>query len=260
MSFQRAARAALADRGSRPRLLVAVVVIVTLAALFLSCGSSSHQGTVPDHTAYVTEPATGSVILLHINGSSGAITLGAQTPPVHNSSPTGLALLPSKKFLYVANSRADSISIFNVGADGTLTLSGNPTPAGSGPWAAVIDPSGKYLLVTNNYFSDNVSVFSIDPGSGALSEVPGSPFFANGNPTEILVTPSGKFVYVTNPGIGMVTAFSFCPPQMASEPQCSGATSILATVPGPRSLRGRSLRPGARCDGTIPLRCESCGN
>jgi len=210
MSFQRAARAALAGRSCFPRILVAAAVVVILAGLSLSCGSSgSSQGTVPSHIAYVTLPATGQVLLLHINGSTGAVTAGARTPPVQNISPTGLALLPSKKFLYVANSRADTISIFSVATDGTLTLSGTPTPAGSGPWAAVIDPSGKYLLVTNNYSSDNISVFSIDPNSGALTEVPGSPFFANANPTEILITPSGKFVYVTNPGIGMVTAFSF---------------------------------------------------
>jgi 6-phosphogluconolactonase (cycloisomerase 2 family) len=220
MSFQRAARAALASQSYLLPISVAAAVVVILAGLSLSCGSSaSSQGTVPSHSAYVTLPATGQVLLLHINGSTGAITAGARTAAVQNISPTGLALLPSKKFLYVANSRADTISIFNVATDGTLTLSGTPTPAGSGPWAAVIDPSGKYLLVTNNYFSDNVSVFSIDPGSGALTEVPGSPFLANANPTEILITPSGKFVYVTNPGIGMVTAFSF-------------SNGVLTPVPG----------------------------
>jgi 6-phosphogluconolactonase len=213
MSFQRAARAALAGQTCLRRILVAVVVVVILAGLSLSCGNSS-PSTPPgqDHNAYVTLPDDGSVRLLHINGSTGAITLGAKTPTTENTSPTGLALLPSKKFLYAANSRDDTISIFNVASDGTLTLSGTPTPAGSGPWAAVIDPSGKYLLVTNSFGDNNqgsVSVFSIDAGSGALSEVAGSPFYANANPAEILITPSGKFVYVTNPGIGMVTAFTF---------------------------------------------------
>jgi 6-phosphogluconolactonase len=209
MSFLRAARAALVGQTGLRRILVAVAVV--LAGLSLSCGNSSHSTpTGPNHNAYVTLPDTGSVLLLHINGATGAITMGSQTPQVENTSPTGLALLPSKKFLYAVNSRADTISIFNVASDGTLTLSGTPTQAGlSGPNAAVIDPSGKYLLVTNNYVSTNVSVFSIDSGSGALSEVAGSPFFANDNPTEILITPSGKFVYVTNPSIGMVTAFSF---------------------------------------------------
>ena len=224
MSFQRAARAALASQSCLPRIL-AVVVIVILAGLSLSCGSSGSQGTVPGHNAYVTLPSTGQVLLLHINGATGAITLGQKTTPVENISPTGLALIPSGKFLYVANSRGDTISIFNVALDGTLTLSGAPTAAGSGPWAAVIDPSGQYLLVTNNYFSDNVSVFSIDSNSGALTEVAGSPFFANANPTEILITPSGKFVYVTNPSIGMVTAFSF-------------SNGVLTPVPGSPFISG----------------------
>ena len=238
MSFLRAARAALAGQSCLPRIPVAFVfvAVVVLAGLSLSCGSSSHGTSGHNHDAYVTLPARGSVLLLHINGATGAITLGAETPQVQNTSPTGIALLPSKKFLYAINSssHADSISIFNVASDGTLALSGTPSPAGNGPNDAVIDPSGKYLLVTNN-FGNNVSVYSIDASSGALSEVAGSPFPANSNPAEILVTPSGKFVYVTNPGIGMVTAFSFSNgvlTQLPTSPVPSGAGAIGLAVDG----------------------------
>ncbi len=211
MSFLRAARAALASQRCLFRILVAMSVVVVPAGLSLSCGNGSYvpsPGT--NHNAYVSLPAAGSVLLLNINGATGAITAGAQTPPAQDTSPTGLALLPSKKFLYAINSssRANSISIFNVASDGTLTPSGTPIAAGGvSPSAAVIDPSGKYLLVTNS-LSDSVSVFSIDAGSGALTPV-GSPVPANANPSEILITPSGKFVYVTNPTIGAVTAFQF---------------------------------------------------
>jgi 6-phosphogluconolactonase len=238
MSFLRAARAALAGQSCLPRIFVAVVVVAVfvLAGLSLSCGSSSHSTSGHNHNAYVTLPSRGSVLLLHINGATGAITVGAETPQVQNTSPTGIALLPSKKFLYAVNSSsfADSISIFKVASDGTLALSGTPTPAGNGPNDAVIDPSGKYLLVTNN-FGNNVSVYSIDAGSGALSEVAGSPFPANSNPAEILITPSGKFVYVTNPGIGMVTAFTFSNgvlTQLPTSPVSSGAGAFGLAVDG----------------------------
>jgi len=236
MSFLRAACAALAGQSCLPRILVAVVVVAVLAGLSLSCGNSSHGTSGSNHNAYVTLPARGSVLLLHINGATGAITLGAETPQVENTSPTGIALLPSKKFLYAVNSSsfADSISIFNVASDGTLALSGTPTPAGNGPNDAVIDPSGKYLLVTNS-FGNNVSVYSIDASSGALSEVAGSPFPANSNPSEILITPSGKFVYVTNPGIGRVTAFSFLNgvlTQLPTSPVFSGAGAFGLAVDG----------------------------
>ena len=221
MSFLRAERAAPASQCGLSQILATVAVV--LAGLSLSCGNSSPvRPAGPSHNAYVTLPQSGSVLLLHIDGATGAITLGAQTPTVENTSPAGLALLGSKKFLYVANARANTISIFNVASDGTLTLSGTPTPAaGSTPNAAVIDPSGKYLLVTNQNSSGSVSVFSIDSGSGALSELTGSgsPFFANAYPSEILITPSGKFVYVTNPGLGIITAFTF-------------SNGVLTKVPG----------------------------
>lgn len=207
MSFQKAAGAARTGQSGLRRILVAVVVIV--AGFSLSCGNSNTVSrTGPNHNAYVTLPAKGSVALLHITGATGVITLAAETPQTIGTTPTGLALLPSKKFLYAINSLANSISIFKVASDGTLTLTGTPTPAGgSSPNAAVIDPAGKYLLVTNN-LSDTVSVYSIDAGSGALAQV-GSPVPANTNPSEILFTHSGKFVYVSNPAIGMVTGFSF---------------------------------------------------
>jgi 6-phosphogluconolactonase len=204
MSFPGSARAALTNR--QCLRWTAFTWAVLLAGLSISCGSSSSSSSA-SHNAYVTLPA-GSVRLLHINNSTGAITLGAQTPPVAGASPTGLALHPSKKFLFVANSDANTISVFNVAGDGTLTLGSNPTPAGSGPHGMALDPAGQFLLVTNTV-SNDVSVFSVDSGTGALTEVAGSPFPANHGPTEILITPSGKFVYVTSPSTGFITAFTF---------------------------------------------------
>jgi 6-phosphogluconolactonase (cycloisomerase 2 family) len=216
MSFLGAARAALAGQSGVCRILGAALALAP-ACIFISCGGSTSRTVSPNHLAYVTLPARGSVATLSIDGATGIITMGSQTPQVEGTSPRGLALLPSKKFLYAVNSQANTISIFSVGSDGSLTLAATPTPAGNGADNAVIDPSGKYLLVSNN-FSNSISVFSINASTGALSEVAGSPFYANSDPTEILITPSGNFVYVTNPGIGMVTGFSF-------------SSGVLTTVP-----------------------------
>jgi 6-phosphogluconolactonase len=226
MSFPGSAPTALRNR----RLLAwtAGALALLLAGLGISCSSSSSSSSA-SHNAYVTLPQTGSVQLLHINNSSGAITVGAQTPPVQGATPTGLALLSSKKVLYAANTAANTISIFDVAGDGTLTLRGNPTPAGVGPRAMVLDPSGQYLLVTNAGANANtVSVFSVDAGTGALTEVAGSPFPAHNGPTEILITPSGKFVYVTNPSIGFITAFKF-------------ASGVLTEVQGSPFASGRGV-------------------
>jgi len=246
MSFLRAARAALAGQSGVCRMLAAVtvvtvlVIIIVLAGLSVSCGNGS-SSSAAGHIAYATLPSNGSVVLLQINGATGAITVGGSTPTTGGVSPNGLALHPSRQFLYTADSRADTISIFSVANDGTLSFT-NSIPAGNGPDQAVIDPSGQYLLVTDNFGNNptggDISVYSIDVGSGALTEVAGSPFPADANPTSILFTHSGKFVYVTNPGLGDVTGFAFCPPALASEPQCSGATGVLTPVPGTPASSG----------------------
>jgi 6-phosphogluconolactonase (cycloisomerase 2 family) len=243
MRFSGAARAARSGhKGHRTTYAGAIVILVlTMAVLSTSCSSSS-KGASANHLAYVTLPAKGSVLQLLFNGTTGTITLGEQTPQVPLTAPSGLVLSPSKKFLYVANSGNDSISTFNVAPDGSLTQSGSSMPAGNGPNAVTIDPTGNYLLVTNSYgtASDrgDISVYQIDVTTGVLSEVAGSPFPANANPTDIVFTHSGQFVYVTSPVLGMVSGFLFCPPQQVTQ-LCSGTTPVLSSVPNSPVLSGK---------------------
>lgn len=203
MSFPKSARLAL--KHSWYVRWAAALTGVVLTGLAVSCGGTNHPA-VSTHNAYITLPQAGSVRLLRLNDATGVITADAQTPTVTGLTPTGLALHPTKPFLYTANSSGNSVSQYTIASDGTLTVTGAATPAGSGPREVVIDPTGSFLLVTNT-LSDNIYVYSIDPGTGALTAV-GSPVFANTGPTAMVMTPSGNFVYVTNP-IGFVTAFSF---------------------------------------------------
>jgi len=235
MSFPWSAHAALRNRLCFRWAGAAFAVVA--AGLSISCGSSSSSSA--SHNAYVTLPQANSVRLLRINNSTGAIAAGAQTAPVQGTTPTGLALHSSKKFLFAADSAANSVSVFNVAGDGTLTLSGNPTAAGSGPSGMVLDPSGQFLLVANAV-SSNVSVYSVNSGTGALTEVSGSPFYANSGPTEILITPSGKFVYVANRSIGFITAFTFAggvlTPVKGSPFASGGGVSAVAVESGEHFL------------------------
>jgi 6-phosphogluconolactonase (cycloisomerase 2 family) len=181
---------------------------VLLVSQLVSCGSGKLPSFTSGQNAYVTLPTSDSVLLLHINGLTGEISTSSQTPEVTGTAPKGLALL-SKKFLYVANSQANTIAVYNVAADGTLSLNGTPTPdGGNGPNSVAIDSSGAFLFVTNS-FSANISVFSINSGTGALTAVPNSPFFANDTPGEMLIVPGTNLLYVTNSRIGTVSAFTF---------------------------------------------------
>jgi len=197
--------------------------VALAVAVFLSCGSSKPIKTSTLHNAYVTLPTSGSVLLLHINQANGQIGIGGQTPQTVGVSPYGIALAPSKKFIYTANASSNNISTFSIASDGTLSVANAPVAGGSGPNTAIIDPTGQYLLVTNS-FSNNISVFSINSNTGALTEVSGSPFYANYNPGQIVFAPGPtNYVYVSNSTIGMVSAFSFDP--------SSGALSPVAGSP-----------------------------
>jgi 6-phosphogluconolactonase len=244
MSFPRAARPVLVGpKYLRPML--AAIAVLCLAAQFISCsGNGKLPSTGTGNTAYLTLPNQGSVLMLHIDGATGAVAVQGSTPGYVGTSPYGLALAPKKNFLYVANSQSNNISTFSIASDGTLSLVCVAPPVcatsdgGIGPHSALVDPSGQYLLVTNSGLPGTVSVFSIDSSSGALTAVTGSPFYANNSPSEIVMTPAGNLVYVTNPSTGMVTGFTFdtsltdcgsllC--QVAGSPFSSGAgASALA--------------------------------
>jgi 6-phosphogluconolactonase len=221
MSFPRAARPVLVGpRYLRPML--AAIAILCLAGQFISCsGNGKLPNTGTGNTAYLTLPNQGGLLTLHIDGATGAVAVTGSTPGPVGTTPYGLALAPKKNFLYVANSQSNNISTFNIASDGTLSLSTTTSDGGSGPYEALIDPSGQYLLVTNSGLPGSVSVFSIDSSSGALTAVSGSPFYANDSPSEIAMPPAGNFVYVSNPSSGMVTGFTF-----------DAATGVLTQLPG----------------------------
>jgi hypothetical protein len=70
-----------------------------------------------------------------------------------------------------------------------------------------VDPSGKFAYVANG-LDDNVSAYTIDSTTGALTQLSNSPFAAGGGPTSVAVDPSGKFAYVTNHLVDNVSAYT----------------------------------------------------
>ncbi len=113
--------------------------------------------------------ATGSfnTIARFTMSSSGPTYVGPQFTT--GSAPTGIAVHPTGKFLYCANSVSNDVSAFTVDdATGDLTPIGSATPAGTGPGSITIDPTGKFAYAVNNG-SNDVSVFSIDQTTGALT-------------------------------------------------------------------------------------------
>jgi 6-phosphogluconolactonase (cycloisomerase 2 family) len=84
----------------------------------------------------------------------------------------------------------------DVGASSMTAIPGSPFPTrASLSYSLVVHPSGKFLYAAND---GAVSGFTIDPTTGALTEMAGSPFVAGGGygPKAIVIDASGKYLYV----------------------------------------------------------------
>jgi 6-phosphogluconolactonase (cycloisomerase 2 family) len=98
----------------------------------------------------------------------------------------------------------------NTSTGAIAEVPGSPFNAGLIPNQIIVDPTGRFLYVTNEQSTD-ITALSIDPTSGTLTEMPGSPFQIGAQPVTAAVDPSGRFLYVfaTNPVLGAGEEFLY---------------------------------------------------
>ncbi len=132
---------------------------------------------VANYNSYKNGYNDGTVSAYIIDANTGALTEVIGSPFVAGTYPYSVAVDPTGKFAYVANSTSNNVSAFTIDATtGALTLvAGSPFAAGTSPYSVAVDPMGKFAYVVNNG-SDNVSAYAIDATTGILTEVAGSPF------------------------------------------------------------------------------------
>lgn len=156
------------------------------------------------------DPASGTISVFSIKDATLTEVPGSPFPssaPLAPSGtgPSGVAVTPDGKFLYVADQYDNTVTTFSVDASGVLTR-GLVVPAGTSPSALAITSDGGFLYVGN---SSTVSGFAIcnqvvtscsDPTSpdGILTAITGSPFSAGLGPAAIVAAPSGKFLFVVD--------------------------------------------------------------
>jgi 6-phosphogluconolactonase len=154
---------------------------------------------------YPVTPDSDEIVGFAANPTTGVLTPVPGSP--YPFPPAGVAMTvhPNGKFAYL-NAIAYDISPFRVDpTTGRLTASGNTATAGVYPRLA-IEPNGKCLYSLNKgifFINDpakvkNISAFSIDQTTGALTEVSGSPFPTGNYPVFFAFHPSGKYLIVSS--------------------------------------------------------------
>jgi 6-phosphogluconolactonase (cycloisomerase 2 family) len=71
------------------------------------------------------------------------------------------------RFVYAGNRLHDSIAVFSVGPDGTLSFVADEPTRGNYPRSFNVDPTGRFLYSCNQR-ADNLTTFRVDPKTGRL--------------------------------------------------------------------------------------------
>ncbi|MHB8356830.1 MAG: beta-propeller fold lactonase family protein [Vulcanimicrobiaceae bacterium] len=162
--------------------------------------------------AFVAESldADGNIIagagapLFTIGTPSGSLS-GVTTSPstTSASAPNSFTVTPPATF-------ASTTASFTVAPTFTGQATDGCTQTGANCAPVTVTVDMKYLLFaydTNNN-SGNVSAYTINATTGALTAVTGSPFAAGAYSDGVAVYPTGKFAYVTNNSDNNVSAYT----------------------------------------------------
>jgi DNA-binding beta-propeller fold protein YncE len=199
--------------------------------------STPRTAAAPAGFVYVTINGEGKVSEFGREADGSLIFLRTARAGAANG-PTGIAIDPSNRFLYLANEGDGRIYQFRINADtGDLLMIGEGSVedgSASRPQQIAISPHGDFAYVTNagKRGDGSVAEYAIDGATGALK--PLGKFSGGGlrQPLGIAFMPNGKFVYVSDAEAGMIDVF-------AVEP--SGKLGLLASTP---SLGRKPGHPG----------------
>lgn len=146
-----------------------------------------HPGAGPRHfafspdgrTAYVINELDSTLSVFDFDEEAATMTHRQTVPALPadfqgQSTTAQVVVSPDGRFVYGSNRGHDSVAIWAVAEDGSLSLTGHVLTGGKTPRNIALDPSGRWLLAANQD-SDTIFVFRRDAGTGGLEQA-GDPF------------------------------------------------------------------------------------
>jgi 6-phosphogluconolactonase len=143
---------------------------------------------------YVIQEEASTIVLFDYDAATGRLA-SRQTistlPPRFAGTNFGSEIMVSAdgRFVYAGNRLHDTIGIFSIGPNGTLTFAGEEWTRGSYPRSFNIDPTGRFFCCCNQR-GDNITVFRVDPETGGLTFT--GHYAAVGNPSSIVFLDLAK--------------------------------------------------------------------
>jgi 6-phosphogluconolactonase (cycloisomerase 2 family) len=143
---------------------------------------------------YSIQEEGSTVVLFDFDAQTGRLT-SRQTisslPPGYAGSNFCSEILVSAdgKFVYAGNRLHDSIGIFAIGQDGTLSYVSEEWTHGDYPRSFTFDPSGVFLYCCNQR-ADHIAIFRVDKSTGKLAFT--DQYTPVGNPSQIVFRELAK--------------------------------------------------------------------
>ncbi len=178
-----------------------------------------------------------SISVFSIDTARGLLTPVAGSPfsfaSLSAPNPQFIVASPTSGFVYVSDGASGTISMFSVGASGTLTEIAPALSIGAGATVAgiAIDSKGQFLYAADSA-NNKIATFSIAAGGG-LSPVAGSPFAAGTKPVAVAVDSTASFLYVANQGSNNVSAFKI---NAGALTEISGSPYAVVTTGAPQPI------------------------
>lgn len=148
-------------------------------------------------TLVLTEADSGALFSVLVYNGAGVVFSSAATLTV-TAAPAGTLAL-------VANSNANTLSIFRADA-GTGALSAlGTTGTGAYPFAIAVTPNGQFAYVSN-LEGNSLTSYSVNASTGVVTMVGSS--VNSVNPFGIAMDPLGRFVWVANYSVSTVSAYT----------------------------------------------------
>lgn len=176
-------------------------ILLAFIGITILCAAGYATDLFP-RFAYVPNKTDHTISIYTVNIYNGRFRQNGYTTVTFN--PNAVAVAPSGNFLYSAN-ETGNVQVFTINPSAGNLTPGATIAAGTTTKGIIIHPTGTFLYAANSG-SNNVSAYTVDTGTGALT-ANGAAVAAGTGASSIAITPSGQFVYAANTGTTTVSAY-----------------------------------------------------
>jgi 6-phosphogluconolactonase len=220
--------------GGSPSPSALAVTPTAYPVQFAAC--SGHAAPTTENL-YVADSINNVLLNYKVDVSAGTLTpvpFSTATAGIPTGTlPSGVAVDPCNRFVYVSNATSNSVSAFTICSvvsqscqqpDFSLqpvTASPFAVSPGDGPGPLAVDPYGNFLYVVDNG-SSQLSAFRISSSSGGLTSVGTYP--TNSDPNSIAIRSDDSWIFVADFSSATVSQYAITPATGGLTPQAPFGT------------------------------------